>query len=178
MMSDKNNISPERLEEIVREEVAKLLREQKEQQQLDEVQLPGLGVVLNTYRVSNEAFKILSQAKFVPPTARKYLAKMAEANQVMVEAVDQFEKENPKLYKAVMGAVFAVDIGGSLMSKGKEYFLKMVYKVLKKRGHLVDMGGAPQLTGPTDDMAQANKDLDDLESRLQQRFSQMKPRKK
>ena len=53
MMSDKNNISPERLEEIVREEVAKLLREQKEQQQLDEVQLPGLCVVLNTYRVSN-----------------------------------------------------------------------------------------------------------------------------
>ncbi len=121
-MSDKNNISPERLEEIVREEVAKLLREQKEQQQLDEVQLPGLGVVLNTYRVSNEAFKILSQAKFVPPTARKYLAKMAEANQVMVEAADQFEKENPKFYKAGRGGVFAGDIGGSLLSKDKVYF--------------------------------------------------------
>ena len=137
------------------EQVENFVNDEKEDddlQLLREFQVPGLSWVVNFYRVSNEALAIASRAKFIPEDARTMIAKMAEANQVLVDTMDEFQEKNPKLYNSVMGAVMVTDVGGTVISKGKEYFLKAMRTVLSKRGHLEPPATAappaPQVSPP------------------------------
>ena len=121
-------------------------KEGTDSQLLQEFQLPGLSWVVNLYRVTNEALAIASRAKFIPEDTRVYIAKLAEANQIMVDTMDEFKKSHPAVYKSVMGSVMAADIGGTVASKGKEYFLKALNRVLTKAGALEKEAGCPANT--------------------------------
>ena len=141
---------------LIKENWDKYLQEEDEEQpveeaeeleQLDEIQLPGLAWFVNSYRVSNEALKVLSQARWVQdefPEAMPHIQKLAEANQLLVAAADEFAEAHPKIYKTTMGAIMASDIGGTILSKGKEYFLKALHSVMKKNDMLNIPAEEPQ----------------------------------
>ena len=104
---------------------------------LNEIQLPGIGWFLLSYRWFNEFLQTAAQAKITPEEARPYIKKMAAANQVLVDAANDLYEDHPTLYRAIFGAVLITDVLGATAAKAKEVFFRILRKNMGKQGMLV-----------------------------------------
>ena len=98
-----------------------------EEQELEEVQLPGVAYFLRSYRWINIIFKILVKAPWIPNEAKTVIQPLADASQSFVDAMETLYNEHPNLYKLVMGPIMAADIGGTATGKAKEVVLQKIY---------------------------------------------------
>ena len=112
--------------ELFGEDIEELLNE-KDRKTLNEIQIPGLGYVLRSYRWIKIVLKMLLKVKFIPEQVKPALSTLADASQTFVDAMDTLYKEHPKTYAAIMGPIMAADVAGTTAGKAKEVVLQQIY---------------------------------------------------
>jgi hypothetical protein len=116
------------LDQIIKEELNGVL----EEQELNEVALPGVAWFARSYQWTNELLKVVLHprsiaARFIPESLRAPLQQLADLNQKVVEIMDELYNKHPKVYMIIMGPIIAVDPAGAASGKAKEVVLRKIY---------------------------------------------------
>ena len=103
-----------------------------QEEQLDEIQIPGIAWFLRSYQWMEPLLRIVADSKRTPESLRGPVKSMADTLTTFKNAMDDFYENYPKLYATVMGPIMAADIAGTATGKAKEKILQTIYKNIDK----------------------------------------------
>ena len=106
--------------------------EQLQEQQLDEIQLPGVSWFLRSYQWIEPLLRIVADSKRTPESLRGPVKGIADVMTTFKTKMDDFYENYPKLYATVMGPIMAADVAGTATGKVKEKILQDIYKNMDK----------------------------------------------
>ena len=166
----------QRIDKILGKSVKK---EELEEVQLNEIQIPTLGAFVRGHRILNE-YLLLFMTVFPKETlAHRFVAALQKPLGAFVDAMDEFWSENKVLFGLLFGSMLAVDLFGTSAVVAKEKLLQIFRKKLVEAYNLED-AGAPK---PTDAAGLPDPDVIDAEftekspegdQALQEKFDRMK----
>jgi len=103
-----------------------------QEEQLDEIQIPGIAWFLRSYQWMEPLLRIGADSKRTPESLRGPVKSMADTLTTFKNAMDDFYENYPKLYATVMGPIMSADIAGTATGKAKEKILQTIYKNIDK----------------------------------------------
>tara|TARA_B100000085_G_C18460855_1_gene478876 strand:- start:290 stop:802 length:513 start_codon:yes stop_codon:yes gene_type:complete len=106
--------------------------EQLQEEQLDEIQIPGVAWFLRSYQWIEPLLRILADSKRTPESLRGPVKSIADTMTNFKNKMDDFYENYPKLYATVMGPIMAADVAGTATGKVKEKILQDIYKNMDK----------------------------------------------
>lgn len=123
-------------------------KEEIEEAQLNEIQLPTLGAFLRGHRVINQ-YMLLAMTVFPKGTAaHKIIATFQKPLGAFVDAMDEFYSNHKVLFGLLFGTMFALDVFGTSAVVAKEKFLMILRKKLAEKYELEDAGAPAALPDP------------------------------
>lgn len=144
-------------------------KEELEESQLNEAQIPTLGAFLRGHRVINQ-YMLLAMTVFPKgTTAHKIIATFQKPLGAFVDTMDDFYSNHKVLFGLLFGTMFALDVFGTSAVVAKEKFLMILRKKIAEKYELED-AGAPKAI----DVTPADDDDIDLPEPLQEQISRMK----
>lgn len=148
-------------------------KEELEEVQLNEIQIPSLGAFLRGHRVINE-YMLLAMTVFPKGTfAHNAVALFQKPLGAFVDAMDEFWSEHKVLFGLLFGTMLAMDIFGTSAVVAKEKFLQILRKKIAEKYKLEDAGAKK----PTDAAALPDPDVIDAEfteKPMQEQLNRMK----
>ena len=122
-------------------------KEELEEVQLNEAQIPTLGAFLRGHRVINQ-YMLLAMTVFPKGTfAHKAVALFQKPLGAFVDAMDEFYS-NHKVLFGLLFTMFALDVFGTSAVVAKEKFLQILRKKIAEKYGLEDAGAPKPLTLP------------------------------
>ena len=103
-----------------------------EEEQLDEIQIPGIAWFLRSYQWIEPLLRIVADSKRTPESLRGAVKSIADTMTTFKNAMDDFYENYPKLYATIMGPIMAADVAGTATGKVKEKILQNIYKNMDK----------------------------------------------
>ena len=103
-----------------------------EEEQLDEIQLPGVSWFLRSYQWIEPLLRIVADSKRTPESLRGPVKSIADVMTTFKNKMDDFYENYPKLYATIMGPIMAADVAGTATGKVKEKILQDIYKNIDK----------------------------------------------
>lgn len=129
-MSDKHNDQKLIMESF--RNWSKDAEEPLQEEQLDEIQIPGIAWFLRSYQWIEPLLRIVADSKQTPESLRGPVKSIADAMTSFKNSMDKFYEEYPKLYATVMGPIMAADVAGTATGKAKEKILQTIYNNIDK----------------------------------------------
>ena len=150
-------------------------KEELEEVQLNEIQIPTLGAFVRGHRVMNE-YMLLFMTVFPKETlAHRFVAALQKPLGAFVTAMDEFWSEHKVLFGVLFGSMLAVDLFGTSAVVAKEKLLQIFRKKLVEAYDLEDAGAQkPTSAGGLPDPDVIDAEFTEKDQALQEKFDRMK----
>ena len=132
----------QRIDKILGKSVKK---EEIEEAQLNEIQIPTLGAFVRGHRVMNEYMLLFMTVLPKGTLLHRFVAALQKPLGAFVAAMDEFWSEHKVLFGVLFGSMLAVDLFGTSAVVAKEKLLQVFRKKLAEAYELED-AGAPKPT--------------------------------
>ena len=123
-------------------------KEEIEEAQLNEIQIPTLGAFVRGHRVMNEYMLLFMTVLPKGTLLYRFVAALQKPLGAFVTAMDEFWSEHKVLFGVLFGSMLAVDLFGTSAVVAKEKLLQIFRQKLVEAYDLQDAGDAAALPDP------------------------------
>lgn len=123
-------------------------KEELDEVQLNEIQIPTLGAFVRGHRVMNEYMLLFMTVLPKGTLLYRFVAALQKPLGAFVKTMDEFWSEHKVLFGVLFGSMLAVDLFGTSAVVAKEKLLQIFRKKLAEAYELEDAGAAGALPDP------------------------------